>query len=174
MIPIDSQYDPLAWGSHLAPLMACLGASRGSVLELGVGHFSTPILHAYCIVAKRVLISVEDNLEWFDGFRQKYECDGHQFIREDYAAIVPELARTKQFGVAFIDNSPGGQRRLDDFVSLIPVSDFVVVHDYHGENEDAIGPRLKALSYAKCTEYMPPTLIASRWDLPETFKFVTK
>lgn len=163
MIPIDSQYDPLAWGSHLAPLMACLGASTGPVLELGVGHFSTPILHAYCVASDRKLISVEDHLEWFEGFRQKYECDGHQFIMADYAVIVPELARTKQFGVAFIDNSPGGQRRADDFTSLITVSDYVVVHDYHGENEEAIFPLIKpgSVSFKVYSDYMPPTLVAT-------------
>jgi hypothetical protein len=38
----------LKWGSHLPSLAACLASSRGPVIELGVGHFSTPFLHAYC------------------------------------------------------------------------------------------------------------------------------
>jgi hypothetical protein len=159
---IDNTYDPLAWGSHLAPLMGCLGATSGQVLELGIGHFSTPILHEYCVWSGRKLVSVEDNKEWFDTFKEPYERSLHKFINASYADIVPELAKEK-WGVVFIDNSPGGQRRADDFASLIHSTDFVVVHDYHGENEDAISPLLGPLkaNWKKYSKYQPPTLIAS-------------
>lgn len=163
MIQIDNTYDPLAWGSHIPPLMACLGASTGSVLELGVGHFSTPMLHAYCKGSKRKLVSVEDHDDWFNWFASIYRNDWHKIINADYSDVVPILAKDK-WGVSFIDNSPGGKRRLDDFVSLIGVSDYVVVHDYHGENEEAISPVLKCehIKHFIYTLANPPTLIASK------------
>ena len=46
---------------------------------------------------------------------------------------------------------------------MIPVSEYVVVHDYHMENEDAIGPLFENIkaSYKVCRRYEPPTLVAS-------------
>ena len=167
MTAIDSTYDPLAWGSHLPPLFACLAASSGPVLEVGVGHFSTPILHAYCMAAYRNLFSVEDHAEWYSEFRTKYQRSGHEFITGDYSVVVPEMAKLK-WGVAFIDNSPGGKRRADDFTSLISSADFVVVHDYHGENEEAIQPLITVghILWKVFGDYSPPTLVASRHKTP--------
>jgi len=40
-------------GTHLPALLACVSRTAGGVIELGVGHFSTPILHAVCEAAGR-------------------------------------------------------------------------------------------------------------------------
>lgn len=160
--PPDSSYNALAWGSHLAPLIACVAVSNGSILEVGVGHFSTPILHALCIGLGRELVSVESDREWHDDFAATYIGTGHLFINGKYDVVIPDLAK-ERWGVAFIDNSPGGERRKRDFESLLPVSEFVVVHDYHGENEEAIGPLLAkpSISSKVFRTYEPPTLVAS-------------
>jgi len=153
--------DPKAWGSHLPALLYALSKTVGDVLEVGVGHFSTPALHNYCLGADRNLVSVEDNPEWFTHFRDRYQRFGHAFISGPYDQSIPFLAKSGSWAVAFIDNSPGGARRRDDFVSLLPVSKYVIVHDYHLENEDAIKPLLTNVNHSVYTAYQPPTLIAS-------------
>lgn len=161
--PPDSSYNALAWGSHLAPLIACISVSSGPVLEVGVGHFSTPILHALCIGLRRDVVSVESDKEWHDEFAAIYRGPDHMFTCGDYDTLIPELAGDR-WGVSFIDNSPGGERRKKDFASLLPVSEFVVVHDYHGENLDAIQPLIdanKAIHGRVFNKYNPPTLVAS-------------
>lgn len=160
-VEIDNRYDACAWGSHLPALMACIAATTGDVLEVGIGHFSTPILHGACLGRK--LVSVEDNKEWFDRFSIPYGRGfEHHFINADYDSIMPRLAEDK-WSVVFLDHSPGGDRRRKDFVRMIGSSDFVVVHDFHGENSDAIAPHLSDVKhFVLYGEYNPPTLVASK------------
>lgn len=156
-----TESDQLKWGSHLPALLVCVGSTTGPVLELGVGDFSTPVLHALCCAQHRRLVSVESNEEWMQKFRPHMEKLVHEFIYGKYEVIVPKLAE-ESWAVSFIDNSPGGDRRRDDFATLLPRSQFVVVHDYHGENKEAIAPLLGGNVYSFVyAEYEPPTLIAS-------------
>lgn len=148
------------WASHLPAVMACFASTIGPVLELGVGHCSTPALHALCLAADRPLTSVEQDETWFKMFQSHYEKKGHTFIRGEYDQVVPLLALTL-WSVALIDNSPGGERRKKDFQSLIKCSWFVVCHDYHKENQEAIEPLLDKMNRYVCNYYQPPTLVAS-------------
>lgn len=162
MTQLDDRYDALAWGSHLVPLMACICQTDGPVLELGIGHFSTPILHAVCTNMARKLVSVEDNVEWYKAFNQGYDFGVHHIYNKSYDEI--DSLWKEQWGVVFIDNSPGGERRKIDFMNAISVSDYVVVHDYELENEEAIGPLInKSNKILSCvyTAYKPPTLVSS-------------
>lgn len=160
MIGYDSQYDALAWGSHLPALLCAVGASAGAVIELGVGHFSTPALHALCGAMGRKLVSVEADAKWRAEFQGKMQGPMHEFKSTPSA--------TGQWGCAFIDDSPGGIHRASMFLLLAPLSQFVVVHDYHMENEEAIGPLLVGFKFHVTKSYQPPTLIASRSELPES------
>jgi hypothetical protein len=56
----------LSWGSHIPFLIDVFNNSVGSVLELGIGVFSTPLLHSLCIDNKRMLVSYENNPEFFN------------------------------------------------------------------------------------------------------------
>lgn len=148
------------WGSHLPAVLACFAVTEGPVLELGVGHCSTPALHALCGAALRPLVSVEQDRDWHDLFKGKYESPSHQFLCREYDDAVPFLC-ARQWCVALIDNSPGGERRKRDFEALIQCCEFVVVHDYWKENEEAIAPLLNGLNWHVCKDYEPPTLVAS-------------
>lgn len=145
--------------SHLPALLACIVSTSGTVLELGVGHFSTPQLHALCGALGRRVISVESDSEWREHFRSRYEGITHWFKRD--------ISMPGRWSVAFIDHSPGGENRAKAFKELIEFSDYVVVHDYHDENEEAIGPLLSGLKWHVCKSIFPPTLAASRTkDIP--------
>ncbi len=156
----DDIYDACAWGSHLPALLACLSDTVGPVLELGIGHFSTPALHAYCGPTDRLLVSVEADPKWYEQFR-KFQGGKHIIIPSDYESWVTG-SHEQSWSVVFIDNSPGGKRRADDFQALSRRSIYTVVHDYHKENEEAIAPLLTGFNYHVTTTYQPPTLVASR------------
>lgn len=165
MTGLDSTYDPLAWGSHLPALLAAVGASTGPVLELGVGHFSTPALHALCGAMGRKLVSVESDLKWLKEFDDKYRNpETHEFTLDSYnlKRLQIHFLKLTRFGCVFIDDSPGGENRAAHFKNFIVSSDFVVVHDYHLENESHIGPLLHGINHHVTRTYQPPTLIASK------------
>lgn len=163
-----NQCEARAWSSHLPALLAAVVSSEGPVLELGIGHFSTPELHAICGALKRELVSVEDNSEWATPFAKKYSTLWHLFHHLDYKRAHFKLTEQK-WGVVFVDHSPGGANRANAFAAFQEISEFVVVHDYHLENSDAIAPLLKGMNYHVTTTYQPPTLIASRRnEIPES------
>ncbi len=141
--------------SHLPALLACIVESSGPVIEFGAGHFSTPVLHSICAAMKRELFSVEKDDEWREYFRARYESETHHFDP------IVDLC-LDDIGVTFIDDSPGGENRAQHFKDFIDVSDFVVVHDYHAENEEAIRPLLAGVSYTIHRKYFPPTLVATK------------
>lgn len=159
------------WQSHLPALLACIAVTDGPVLELGVGHFSTPHLHALCGALGRNLYSIESDAEWRKEFRAKYEWRpefGEHIFAE---SLPPEFVF--DFGVAFIDHSPGGANRAAAFKALIGVSDYVVVHDAQedAENFQAIEPMLAGVNWHLCTGYFPNTLVASKTrPIPEVLK----
>lgn len=148
------------WGSHMPALLACVAASTGPVLEIGVGHFSTPHLHAICATMGRSLVSVESDDAWFTQMAYIYDSGRHGFIRSVDEAILPMV----RWGVAFIDHSPGGANRASAFQKLIGVSDYVVMHDAQkdAENFQAVEPMLEGLNWHLCTGYFPHTLVASK------------
>lgn len=148
------------WQSHLPALLACIAVTDGPVFELGIGHFSTPHLHALCGAMGRVLVSYEPDTEWHFEFRNKYSTGLHEFHGREWSVLF--LDRT--WAVAFIDHSPGGTNRAAAFKALINVSEFVVVHDAQkdAENFQAIEPMLAGANWHLCVGYWPHTLIASK------------
>jgi len=151
--------DEALWGSHIPALMACLADSSQPVIEFGIGHFSTPLLHAVCITQSRKLYSLEKDPAWLGPFAEQFALPLHEFRLGEYLDQIPNIS--EDFGVAFIDHSPGGQSRADIFSAMINRSSFVVVHDYHLDNEDAIKPLLAGLQTHVTRTYGPPTLVAS-------------
>ena len=81
-----SNKNEVAWTSWLPALAHALGRSVGPVLEIGIGHFSTPFLHEYCKATDRNLVSVEADPQWLAGF-VGMETHGHQFL-SDWRSLV--------------------------------------------------------------------------------------
>lgn len=149
--------------SHLPALLACIAATEGAVLELGVGHFSTPQLHALLYSKFQILISADDNEGWINEFKKYYDPERHRLLLVDYKEAIPLFAK-ERWGVAFIDHSPGGENRAAAFKALIEVSDYVVMHDAQkdAENFQAVEPMLAGLNWYLCTDIFPHTLVASK------------
>lgn len=144
------------WGSYLPSLFSCLLATKGPVLEVGVGDISTPILRAFCSASKRPLVSIEDDDVW----RAKLGVMWHT----DSLATVLTL---HQWSVVFLDHSPGGQRAAA--ANLFPESaEFIVVHDWSAPDvSEPFQPILQKWPFQKVDErFHPHTLVLGRREIP--------
>jgi hypothetical protein len=121
-------------GSHLPVLMKAVSITRGPVLELGCGLYSTNPLHWACFVPKRKLVTYENNPNYYD-FLKAYEKDFHEVhcIKEWDAIDISD-----PWSVAFVDNDPGPDepedRRWRECVRL-QHAEYVVLHDSEPQNE---------------------------------------
>lgn len=113
-------------GSHIPILCKAFENCRGPVLEMGTGHYSTAILDMMCRHTNRHLLSLENDREWFEVNRKKYESDYHQFqFIEDwnYAGIDND-----KWGLVLIDHRPA-RRRYVDMIRLKDNAHYILVHD---------------------------------------------
>ncbi|MGH9200227.1 MAG: hypothetical protein ACRD2A_03215 [Vicinamibacterales bacterium] len=129
------------YGTHLPMLMKALVLTRtGPVLELGCGHYSTPILHDACV--DRPLLSLDSNIEFVDKFAPL--CDDRHQVRwvQSWDAIA--LAE-RDWEVVLVDHYPGERRGLD-ISRLADHARFIVVHDSEDRisyGYDAVLPRFR-------------------------------
>lgn len=149
------------WASFMPTLLQVFASTQGPVLEVGVGHYSTGVLHELCEAMCRPLTSVEEEPGWAQKFGSKYsggEGSGHQFIIGNYDEIIPYLS-AQEWGMVFLDHSPG-PRRAKDMKTLSKCTDYFVVHDYLDAIAAEFDPIKEGFSYwvKPCS---PPTMIAS-------------
>jgi hypothetical protein len=116
----DRWKDPI-YGSHLEPLLRCVFETNGPVLEIGMGYWSTPVLHIVCTALSRKLVSVETNEEWGQSLESEYP---HTRMGLD---SLGELAKS-QWSVVFVD-SEIGENRAEIVKIFCQSADFIVVHD---------------------------------------------
>lgn len=118
------QYRP-AGGSHIPILTKVLELSDGPVLELGMGPFSTPILHWLCLDKRRQLFSYENGSSWLKE-NKHFETDWHKItFVEDWDKIDIDNIH---WGIAFIDHAPA-ERRAVDIRRLANKADYIILHD---------------------------------------------
>lgn len=125
------------YGTHLAPLIKCMEATTGDVLELGTGYFSTPYLHYKCMTDKRRLVSIDNEKGWIrrfadsDFYNHKYRGKYHEFIYvEDWAKADIE----KPWDVVLIDHTPD-ERRKEEAKRLKDLAKYIIIHDSNESGE---------------------------------------
>jgi len=105
------------WASHRTLLLLALHLTKGTVIELGSGDYSTPYLKRYCKQTNRHFLSFDNSLHW---------CKRHNSIYIDnWEKNNRWLHRC---GVAFIDHAPGEHRKIA-LQKLAPLAQIIVVHD---------------------------------------------
>lgn len=115
------------WDNHRYLLWPALEATKGLVVEFGMGHGSTPFLNQYCTEKKRELCSYDNTLAWLDKFKH-YENDYHHiFLAHDW-----EDVDYSQIDVLLIDHAPG-ERRWLDVKKYSDVARIIVIHDSEPE-----------------------------------------
>jgi hypothetical protein len=94
-------------GTHQPVLLAAFHATIGPVIEFGMGHFSTPMLHELCRAHGRQLVSMDTAAPWVEQFRH-LENDFHTIMHVEAWEHVPEVEALlhKEWGLVFIDQHP--------------------------------------------------------------------
>jgi len=110
------------YATHQPVLLAALAATEGPVLECGAGHYSTPLLHAYCAPTLRSLITLEDDPTWIEAYA---------YLRSFWhdVDLVPDWdgLGTGQYDVAFVDHR--AEARVPTMLHLRERARFIVAHD---------------------------------------------
>lgn len=111
------------WGSHIPVLVKAMQMTKGTVLELGTGIYSTPVMHWLCYENKRPLVSYESDQKYFL-HSIKYKNDFHEvYFIEDWNKINLD----RQWSVVLVDTIEWARR---DLVKLLTNnSQYVVLHD---------------------------------------------
>lgn len=124
------KYEP-HWGSHIPLLLRALCATRGPVLEMGMGTFSTPILHWLCFDADRQLVSLDDDPKWVNA-HASFVRDWHRIEHVEDWDAYPLTER--YWSVALIDHAPPERRKVDA-LRLADHAEIILLHDTHWQQE---------------------------------------
>jgi hypothetical protein len=118
------------YGSHLPLLMYLVERTQGPIVELGMGMNSSLYLHWACALARRPLVSYEDNPH-YRKWQGHFATDWHQVhLVENWDQ--PELER--DWTIALVDHDPS-ERRITDIRRLAPYSQYLVIHDTEGRRK---------------------------------------
>lgn len=157
------------WGTHIPILIEIMNHSKSDVLELGTGWYSTPILHWMCGDKNRKLVSYENNIEYFNIFKDA-KTEWHTIIFTDsWNKIKIDIP----WDVVFIDFRPKGER-WKIAKALSKNAKFIILHDSQPEFDKyyhytTIYPLFKyKFDYTKFTPY---TTVLSNFN---NLKFLEK
>lgn len=116
--------NPKHWSTHMTLLIKALQATKGTVVEVGGGVFSTPLLHWLCKMQDRRLITYENEKQFFD-FSHEFQSTRHSVrLINDW----DEMDFKSRRGVVFIDHHPEFRRGLDA-IRFRNSADIIVMHD---------------------------------------------
>lgn len=139
-----------SWSTHQPVLYAVAKSTTGPIIEFGCGNGSTDLLHEICEKEGRILITLEDDLEWLNKFTQKYLGKGYNLDNSGWHKFyhVPgknlddranpshwvdfmetfELLSSLEFDICFIDQAPW-LARYETVKKMKDKARFVLVHD---------------------------------------------
>ncbi len=165
------------YGTHITPLVAAIlhTSTEGNILELGLGDYSTPLLHEIVKYQRnslgidRHLFSYENNAAWLNNFIDLKQ-DWHQIHEiENWDEITYDPDHP--LSVVFIDHAPA-ERRIIDIEKYKDIAKIIVVHDtdkpiYYGYTPvfDKFKYQFKYERYRKST-----TLLSNFIDVTKILK----
>ncbi len=128
-----------SYGTHLGPLIACVNKTKGDVLELGLGFFSTPYLHYQCLLSDRTLVSIDNDKGWVRKFADSdynhflYRRGKHEFVyTRDWN--WKDMNIEKLWDVVLIDHSPDTERIIAA-KRLANLAQYIIIHDSNERHE---------------------------------------
>lgn len=123
--------------THFPMLIKTVQNTTGTVIELGSGMFSTPLLHWLLFDTGRKLISYESYQHYLD-FANKFRSPMHEvkFVKD--WATEPF---TERYSVVFIDHSISkrAHSRGDDALRFKDLADYIVLHDAGKHSHEKYG-----------------------------------
>lgn len=114
------------YSTHQQMVVKYLLQATGNIIELGSGHYSTPLIHEIAEARGLNAETVDNDKEWLRTFKH-LESDRHS-IR--HINSWNEFVVEKNYSVAFVDHAdPPTHPRWLQVLKLIPYSDIIIVHD---------------------------------------------
>ena len=115
------------FGSHKLVLAKALKRVSRSVLELGAGDFSTPLIHTVAERGVKVL-TIDDNHDWLDKYKY-LRTDLHDFKYIDNKDIQTFYdGDNEQWELVFVDNGTW-EARGPAIEKYREIADYMVIHD---------------------------------------------
>jgi len=119
-----------AYSSHQPVLIHMLNTiTEGDVLEFGMGHHSTPIMHIICTMQDRSLLSIDTDKIWFRKFT-RYIYGKHTAMHINKNVLLEpyhEFYKGK-YSIIFVDGAPAEIRQ--PFIDEVQnITDYLIVHD---------------------------------------------
>ena len=113
--------------SYLPTLLGLVARTKGPVIELGAGCYSTPILDAVC--HDRLLVTFEGSREWYDRYKHLSRLDHpiHHAADWDLCTLIDGHREEPYWDVALVDHDI--PRRVHELERLRKKARFIVVHD---------------------------------------------
>lgn len=122
------------FGTHQPLLLHALEITRGPVLEIGCGYYSTPMLHHLCRAQRRNLVTLDSQKEWMQRFLC-LECGvptlhAFHYVPDFMEQLLTPWWADKSWGwsVALIDNHPEASRK-HLIEKLKDRAEVLVIHD---------------------------------------------
>jgi len=146
--------------THMPMLIKAVQMTDGSVLELGGGFFSTPILHWLCAEKRGKLVTYESNPDYMK-FLKSFQSRTH-FVRmiENW----DQLDLKAHWSVIFVDFDPG-RKRAEMIMKLKDSADYIVIHDTTG-TDNVHGTPIDWSSFKYCRHWtwcQPYTTVVSNF-----------
>lgn len=145
------------YGTHIGPLVAAVMATKGIIMEFGMGDYSTTVLHEIARYQDRPLISLEGHKDWLNNFID-LKTPMHQI---HHVTNWDEVKIPMGVGVAFVDHAPAERRKVE-IERLKDIAQIVVVHDSEKLRYYGYAPVFAKFKYQKeYQRYSKKTMLLS-------------
>lgn len=146
--------------TYMPLLIRAVLATRGPILEMGAGLFSTPLLHWFCAENGRPLVTLEKDREFYE-FARKFQSKTHTIRHvDDWKTIDTKT----HWSVVLVDQDSD---RALTAIRLKDSADVIILHDTDQEkayNHDTVYSHFTYVYHWKfCKPYT--AAISNRMDL---------
>ena len=160
------------YGTHLPVLAAIAAITKGPILELGAGNFSTLLLNAMARAQQRKIYTLEADMAWLRTFEDiDLASDLHVFMHvtdgwNGWNSMIDSLPE-QEWSIAFIDQTPG-QTRLETLLHLQDRAEYLIVHDSCNSFFAGVDHALSEFKYQMTYSNMiaPTTVVSNKSPIP--------
>lgn len=121
-LPINSDF-----GSHVIPLTVAALISSNDLLEIGMGIYSTSLLHRISTDLKRKLVSIENDFEWLSKFIIFNQTKYHKIYHISSDELIT-YGSNKPWGLILIDHIVP-KKRFVNAIKYSKIGKVLVLHD---------------------------------------------
>lgn len=126
-----------SYATHLGPLIACMNKTKGDVLEMGMGLFSTPYLHYACTLGERNLLSLDNDWAWVRNYAESdfaHYLYRNKYHRIEYVEDWNKADIEKEWDVVLVDQTPDLARK-ESVKRLANLAQYIIIHDSNERHE---------------------------------------